>query len=73
VKANGSQGEFVFSVRRGRTRAKARLDYLIAKDTGAPLPHWTLHDLRRTATEGMAKSELASQGDQLCNIGSRKN
>jgi integrase len=33
--------------------SKKRLDQRIAK-AGAPLPHWTVHDLRRTAATGMA-------------------
>ena len=49
-------GEFVFAGRgrdaavSGFAPAKARLDAAIE----APLPHWTLHDLRRTAATGMA-------------------
>jgi integrase len=38
---------------RGWAVAKRRLDKCIANG-GAPLPHWTLHDLRRTCATGMA-------------------
>jgi integrase len=38
----------------GWSRAKATLDQRIAQQTGKPLPHWTPHDLRRTAATGMA-------------------
>jgi integrase len=34
---------------------KMALDKRIEETTGAPLPHWTLHDLRRTATTRMAE------------------
>jgi len=34
--------------------AKPRLDARIAKANGKPLPHWTLHDLRRTVATRMA-------------------
>ena len=52
----------------GFSRVKRRLDFEILKlqkadaikrgenpDTVKPLPHWTLHDLRRTGASGMAK------------------
>lgn len=41
----------------GFSRAKARLDIAIASMRSAeqPLPHWTLHDLRRTVASGMAR------------------
>ena len=35
--------------------AKARLDRLIAEATGAPLPSWRLHDLRRTAATALQR------------------
>jgi integrase len=38
----------------GWNTAKLELDARIAK-TGKALPHWTLHDLRRTAATGMAE------------------
>jgi integrase len=37
----------------GWGKSKQRLDARIAK-AGAPLPHWTVHDLRRTCATGMA-------------------
>lgn len=52
--------EFVFSTN-GRTapsgfsRAKMRLDALLAQDLGGPVPSWRAHDLRRTAATGMAE------------------
>jgi integrase len=40
----------------GFAKAKERLDKSVAKQNGgAPIEHWTLHDLRRTAASGMAK------------------
>lgn len=42
----------------GFSRSKRRLDAAMtkARDVRAPdIPHWTLHDLRRTATTGMAR------------------
>ncbi|MGB8840155.1 MAG: integrase arm-type DNA-binding domain-containing protein [Aliidongia sp.] len=48
----------------GWSRAKDRLDALLmapGADTGppAPIPHWTLHDLRRSAATGMARMNVA--------------
>ena len=37
----------------GWSKCKARLDARIAAD-GAPLPAWTIHDIRRSAATGMA-------------------
>jgi integrase len=55
VKAESGRTELVFDAgRRAHARAKARLDYLIAKDLGSGLPQWALRDLRRTALDGMA-------------------
>jgi integrase len=39
------RGEKQFS---GWSNCKERLDALVVETTGAPLPHWTPHDLRRT-------------------------
>ena len=44
----------------GRSKAKAKVDHLIAIDRGSdddpkPLPHWTLHDLRRTYATGLQR------------------
>ena len=55
-------GPFVFSTT-GRsavsafTQAKAKLNRAILDACGEaePIPHWTFHDLRRTATTGMAR------------------
>lgn len=45
-------GEGAFS---GWSNAKEKLDAQIAKATGKTLPHWTPHDLRRTAATQMAE------------------
>lgn len=53
---------FVFAGRsdrpiNGMTKDKARLDAAIAKaNEGEPIPHWTVHDLRRTAKSLMARA-----------------
>ena len=52
--------EFVFGMTRtnpfsGWGKCKDTLDEAIAKNTGKPLPHWTPHDLRRTAATVMAE------------------
>jgi integrase len=52
-----SDDDLVFTSKTGTavsaySRAKACLDDLIKPN---PLPHWTLHDLRRTAASGMAR------------------
>jgi integrase len=51
---DGKLRELVFGVGQqgfsGWSRCKERLDERIAKDLGAPLDHWTPHDLRRTAS-----------------------
>jgi integrase len=39
----------------GFSNAKRRLDVAMAKAAGKSVPHWTFHDLRRTATTGMAR------------------
>jgi integrase len=39
----------------GFSKAKARLDAAMLAQKGAAIPEWTLHDLRRTATSGMAR------------------
>ena len=48
----------------GQSRVKRDLDRAIenlrqssdpSSEAGAPMPHWTIHDLRRTATTGMAR------------------
>jgi integrase len=52
--------EFVFGMTRtnpfsGWGKCKDALDEAITKTTGKPLPHWTPHDLRRTAATVMAE------------------
>jgi integrase len=39
----------------GWHKAKNRLDERIAHKLGAPLPHWTIHDLRRTLATGLQR------------------
>jgi integrase len=39
----------------GFSHAKGRVDVRMATLTDKPIPPWTLHDLRRTATSGMAR------------------
>jgi len=54
-------GDYAFTVSglkpvSGFSKIKTRLDAAIsAANDGAPIPPWTLHDLRRTAASGMAK------------------
>jgi integrase len=55
--------EFVFGMTRtnpfsGWGKCKDALDEAIAKTTGKPLPHWTPHDLRRTAATVMAEIDV---------------
>ena len=38
----------------GWSKSKAALDARIAETSGAPLSHWTVHDLRRSASTAMA-------------------
>jgi integrase len=51
--------EFVFTRNghafSGWTHARTELDKRILEMTGHPLPHWTPHDLRRTAATRMAE------------------
>jgi integrase len=58
------KGDFVFTVTgttsvSGFARAKSRIDAFMTARAGQAaaesLPHWTLHDLRRTAASGMAR------------------
>jgi integrase len=56
---DGSLRDLVFGLGHrgfsGWSRCKERLDERITKDRkGKPLPHWTTHDLRRTAATSMA-------------------
>jgi len=43
----------------GWAYAKMSLDARITSTVGGPLPHWTLHDLRRTARTGLGKIGVA--------------
>ena len=43
----------------GFSRAKERLDVLMAKAAGHEIAPWIIHDLRRTATTGMARLKFA--------------
>jgi integrase len=51
-----SDGETYIS---GFTKIKSRLDSFIAA-SGDPVPHWTLHDLRRTVSSHMARLDISS-------------
>jgi integrase len=57
LKARTGTRDFVFGVGAGGfsgwTRSKERLDRRIEDKLGKPLPHWTVHDLRRTAATRM--------------------
>jgi integrase len=39
----------------GYAKFKGRLDQAIATARGAPIPHWTIHDIRRSVATGMAE------------------
>jgi integrase len=58
LNAAGSPRDLVFGMGErgfsGWSRCKERLDGRITKAAGRPLPHWTLHDLRRTCATRMA-------------------
>jgi integrase len=45
----------------GFSPAKRSLDARIAAARGTPLPHWVIHDLRRSAATGMAELGIASE------------
>jgi len=56
---NGAQIHYV--------RAKERLDARItALNSGKPIPHWTLHDLRRTFRTGLSSLGIAPHVAELC-------
>jgi integrase len=48
-----TNGNSAFS---GFSKGKAELDKAIAKQSKKPMPHWTLHDLRRTARSLMSRA-----------------
>ena len=55
----GRQLVFLGRLGKGMTSyswSKARLDERIAAARGAPLPHWTLHDLRRSVVTLLSES-----------------
>lgn len=59
----GSTGEFVFSENdttpiNGFSKSKVRLDVAMEELAGKPIPHWVIHDLRRTAKSLMAKAKV---------------
>lgn len=58
LNAAGTPRDFVFGTAErgfsGWSKCKERLDQRIAATRGAPLPHWTPHDLRRTCATRMA-------------------
>ena len=39
----------------GWGKFKERLDQAIAKEHGTPMPHWTIHDIRRSVATGLAE------------------
>jgi len=54
-------GQFVFSLNgqrpiRGFSQRKRAFDVAVTKAAGAPLPNWTIHDLRRTARSLMSRA-----------------
>jgi integrase len=52
----------------GFSNAKRRLDQRIAQISGAEIPGWVLHDLRRTATTGLARLGIAPHvADKILN------
>jgi integrase len=59
VGADGKMRNFLFGAGEGPfsgwSKSKERLDEKLTEAAGEPLPHWTLHDLRRTCATGMAE------------------
>jgi integrase len=45
----------------GFSKWKARLDAVVTEINGEPIPHWTLHDLRRTFSSGWARLKIPSE------------
>jgi integrase len=59
LQAQTQSGELVFGNRRAGpfnvwSKAKSSLDAAIAEASGKALPHWVLHDIRRSVATGMA-------------------
>jgi integrase len=50
----------------GFGKAKAKFDEQVTKANGAPLPNWTLHDLRRTARSLMSRAKVAPDIAERC-------
>jgi len=65
-------GPFLFSSTGGErpvsgfSKAKARLDKLIAEDRGAAMPHWVIHDLRRSMATHMEKIGIEPHIIEVC-------
>jgi integrase len=61
--ADGRPRDLIFGLAEGPfsgwSNCKEKLDERITKATGKPLPHWTPHDLRRTAATYMAEIGIA--------------
>ena len=51
---------------RAKAKAGATINTKRDQDSLDPLPHWTLHDLRRTAASGMARLGIA--GDHIARV-----
>jgi integrase len=64
IKSEGG-APFIFSSDRGRSPVKnfdlpkRRIDRLIAEIAGEPIPHFTLHDIRRSCASSMAGLGIA--------------
>ena len=50
----------------GFSRAKTRLNSRMTELAGAEIPHWKLHDLRRTASSGMARAGVGLVVAEKC-------
>ena len=60
IVAPAGHPDYVFTMGGGRpvqgySNAKERLDAFVAAEAGVALPHWTLHDLRRSFASGCAR------------------
>jgi integrase len=65
-------GPFVFSTDGGATalsnysKFKREFDRVVTAQLGAPLPRWTLHDLRRSARSLMSRAEVPTDHAERC-------
>jgi integrase len=64
-------GKFVFSTSgenpvSGFSKFKMAFDKAVTVEAGAPLPNWTLHDLRRTARSLMSRAGVSSDHAERC-------